>query len=120
MAKYADIAVKGSADAAQNLVRQAFEFNGFKIQWDGNARGKAEKGSTGANILLGALATHYEIGFEISASPVGANVRLLKLGSGRSGGLLGMRKANKQFEQLTDTLASWFSQHGVLIDVKKA
>jgi len=31
-----------------------------------------------------------------------------------------MRKANKEFEKLTDTLASWFKEQGVLLDVRKA
>ena len=119
LAKYSDIMVNTGPDNIQNLVRQAFEINGFRVNWEDNSHGKAEKGSKGANILLGALATHHQIGFEISNSAQGANLRLLKIGSGASGGLLGMRSANKQFDQLTDTLASWFKQQGILIDVRK-
>ncbi len=120
MAKYADIGVKGSMDNIQTQVRQAFEVNGFKINWDGNRKGKAEKGSKGANIMLGALATHYVVDFEISGTADSGNVRLIKTGSGASGGLLGMRKANKQFDQLVDTLADWFKQQGTFVAVRKA
>ena len=30
-----------------------------------------------------------------------------------------MRSVNKQFDRLTDTLASWFKQQGLLLNVKK-
>jgi hypothetical protein len=119
LAKYADIAVKGSVENIQNLVLQAFTSNGFTIQWDGPLKGKAEKGSKGANILLGAAAQHHNVTFEIYPATQGGTLRLLKVGSGVAGGLLGMRKVNKQFDQLTDTLSSWFNQQGLLLNVKK-
>jgi hypothetical protein len=119
LAKYSDIAVRGSVENIQNLVLQAFTSNGFTIQWDGPTKGKAEKGSKGANILLGAAATHHAVSFEIYPAAEGGTLRLIKVGSGGSGGLLGMRSANKQFEKLTDTLSGWFSHQGLLLGVKK-
>jgi hypothetical protein len=119
LAKYSDIAVRGSVENIQNLVLQAFTSNGFTIRWDGPTKGKAEKGSKGANILLGAAATHHAVSFEIYSAPEGGTLRLIKVGSGGSGGLLGMRSANRQFEKLTDTLSGWFSHQGLLLDVKK-
>jgi hypothetical protein len=119
LAKYADIAVRGSVENIQNLVLQAFTSNGFTIQWDGPTKGKAEKGSKGANILLGAAAQHHAVAFEIYPATEGGTLRLLKIGSGAAGGLLGMRKVNKQFDKLTDTLCSWFNQQGLLLNVKK-
>ncbi|OLD13004.1 MAG: hypothetical protein AUI93_01870 [Crenarchaeota archaeon 13_1_40CM_3_52_10] len=119
MAKYADIAVKGSVENIQNLVLQAFTSNGFTIQWDGPTKGKADKGSKGANILLGAAAQHHSVTFEIYPATEGGTLRLMKVGSGAAGGLLGMRKVNKQFDKLTDTLSSWFNQQGLLLNVKK-
>ena len=119
MAKYSDIAVRGSVENIQNLVLQAFTSNGFTVQWDGALKGKADKGSKGANILLGAAATHHSVSFEIYPASEGGTLRLIKAGSGASGGLLGMRSANKQFEKLTDTLSGWFSQQGLLLGVKK-
>jgi len=44
---------------------------------------------------------------------------LVKTGSGASGGLLGMRKANKEFEKIVEVLASWFKNQGSLLEVKK-
>ncbi len=119
MAKYADIEVKGSVDNIRNLAQQAFASSGFEVKWEGQVKGRAEKGSKGANIALGVLAQHYSVDFEILRAAEGGTLRLVKSGSGMAGGLLGMRKANKQFDLLSDTLASWFTQQGLLIRVKK-
>src|SRR3989441_10768606 len=114
LAKYADIAVKGSVGNIQNLALQAFTSNGFTIQWDGPTKGKAERGSEGANILLGAMAQHHTVTFEIYPAIEGGTLRLVKVGSGAAGGLLGMRKVNKQFDQLTDTLSTWLDRKSVV------
>jgi len=119
LAKYADISVKGSLENIQDMVRRAFGVNGFNVNMLDASNGKAEKGSKGANVFLGAMATHHVVDFEITPSAQGGTLRLTKTGSGASGGLLGMRKANKEFEKLTDTLASWFKEQGVLLDVRK-
>jgi hypothetical protein len=119
MAKYADIAVRGSVDNIRNLAQQALTSNGFDVRWENQTKGRAEKGSKGANIALGVLAQHYAVDFEILTAGEGGTLRLTKTGSGMAGGLLGMRKVNKQFDVLSDTLASWFTQQGLLIGVKK-
>ena len=119
MAKYADIAVRGSVENIQNLVLQAFTWNGLTVQWDSALKGKADKGSKGANILLGAAAQHHAVTFEIYPATEGGTLRLLKVDSGAAGGLLGMRSVNKQFDKLTDILSSWFKQQGLLLNVKK-
>jgi hypothetical protein len=119
MAKYADISVKGSTENIRILAQQAFTSNGFDIKWDSQTKGKAEKGSKGANIALGVLAQHYAVDFEILPAVEGGTLRLVKTGSGMAGGLLGMRKVNKQFDLLSDTLASWFTQQGLLMGIKK-
>ena len=80
MAKYADIAVKGSVENIQNLALQAFTSNGFTIQWDGPTKGKAQKGSKGANILLGAMAQHHSVTFEIYPATEGGTLRLINGG----------------------------------------
>ncbi len=119
MAKYADLAVKGNLENIRNLTQQAFVANGFEVKWESQVKGRAESGSKGANIMLGALATHHVVDFEIYQAQEGGTLRLIKSGSGASGGLLGMRSANKKFDQLSDTLAAWFTQQGVLIGVRK-
>ena len=113
--KYTDIQVKGAVENVQNLVQHAFGANGFKVQWDGPTKGKAEKGSKGANLMLGALSQYYGVDFEIAPSPNGAVLRLVKSNTGWAGGYLGARKVEKQFQQLGDTLAAWFQHQGVLL-----
>ena len=119
MAKYADLVVKGSVDNVKNLAQQAFATNGFSVNWLSPMSGRAEKGSRSANIALGVLAQHYAVDFQISPAAEGGTLRLIKSGSGMAGGLLGMRKVNKQFDLLSDTLSSWFKQQGFLLSLKK-
>lgn len=120
MAKYADITVKGSIDNIRNLTQQAFAANGFNVNWESPSRGKAEKGSKAANIMFGGVAQHHAVGIEILPATDGGTLRIATLGRpGLSGGLLGARKVNKQFEQLSDTLVSWFNQQGLLLSFKK-
>src|SRR2546425_7651403 len=112
--KYTDIQVKGSVENVQNLVQHAFGANGFQIKWDGPTKGKAEKGSKGANLMLGALSQYYGVDFEIAPNPNGALLRLVKSNTGWAGGYLDDRKEVKQFRQLRDTLAGWFQPQGGL------
>jgi hypothetical protein len=120
MAKYADITVKGSIENIRNLTQQAFAANGFNVNWETQSKGKAEKGSKGANILFGGVAQHHAVRIEMLPAPEGGTLRLATLGRpGLSGGWLGARKVSKQFDQLSDTLVSWFNQQGILLGVKK-
>jgi len=118
MAKYADIAFKGSVDNIRNLTQQAFAFNGFQISWENQLK-TGPKGKQRSKHSSRVLAQHYAVDFEIFASDQGGTLRLVKSGSGMAGGLLGMRKVNKQFDLLSDTLASWFTHQGLLIGVRK-
>lgn len=119
MTDYTDFAVKGSVDNVQNLVTQAFAASGFRVTWSSSTQGRAEKGSKGMNIALGALAQHYVIDFEIFPNPEGAALRLYQTVSGWWGGMWGRMKVKNQWKQLMDTLASWFQQQGVLIGVRQ-
>ena len=56
MTSCSDIAVKAPVANVQNLVQQAFAANGFAVKWENPTKGMAEKGSKGANLMLGALA----------------------------------------------------------------
>ncbi len=116
---YADISVKASVENVQNLVQHAFVANGFDVKWENATRGKAEKGSKGANLMLGALAQYYGIDFEIFPQPEVATLRLHKSNSGWAGGYLGARKVEKQFDALSETMAAWFRQQGALLGVQK-
>ena len=119
MTQYADIAVKAPVANVQNLVQHAFSASGFEVRWESATKGKAEKGSKGANIMLGALAQYYGIDFEIYPAENAATLRLLKANTGWAGGYLGARKVEKQFDQLSNTIATWFGQQGVLLGIQK-
>lgn len=112
---YYDLYVKGSVENVQQIVHNAFQANGFAVNWAGPTKGKAEKGSKGANLMLGALAQYYGVEFEIAPNPNGAALRLLKSNSGWAGGYLGARKVEKQFLALGDQLAAWFQSQGVFL-----
>ena len=119
MVAYADIAVKGSVQNVQNLAQTAFAANGFTVKWQSPTKGKAEKGSKGLNIAFGALAQYYGVDFEIYPAQEAAVLRLHKSNSGLAGGVWGLMKVNKQFDELSDTIAAWFQQQGVLQGVQK-
>jgi hypothetical protein len=52
LVKYADISFKASPSEIQAIVQQAFGIGGFQVQMVAASAGRAEKGSTGANVLL--------------------------------------------------------------------
>src|SRR2546425_3122989 len=110
--KYTDIQVKGAVENVQNLVQHAFGANGFQVQWDGPTKGKAEKGSKGANLMLGALSQYYGVDFEIAPNPNGAVLRLVKSNTGWAGGYPRAPKGEKQLQQLRGTMAAWVPQQG--------
>jgi hypothetical protein len=116
---YSDITVKAPVANVQNLVQQAFVANGFGVKWENPTKGLAEKGSKGANIMLGVLAQYYGIQFEIHPQGEASTLRLHKENTGWVGGYFGARKVEKQFDQVSDTLASWFNQQGILQGVRK-
>jgi hypothetical protein len=111
--------VKGSVDNVQNLAQTAFAANEFTVKWEGPTKGKAEKGSKGMNFALGALAQYYAVDFEIFPSQDAAVLRLHKANTGLAGGIWGVMKVSKQFNELADTIAAWFQQQGVLQGVQK-
>ncbi len=118
MTNYADIAVVGSVQNVQNLVQTAFTANKFSVNWASAVKGKAEKGSRGANLALGALAQYYAVDFEIYPGGQGATLRLYQANSGWAGGMIGAHRVKKQFDELYATLTTWFQTQGVLAGAK--
>ena len=120
MTNYADIAVRGSVENVQQLVQTAFVSNKFAVSWASAVKGRAEKGSKGLNLALGALAQYYAIDFEIYPGADNAVLRLYQANSGWAGGAIGAHRVKKQFEELHNQLVSWFQQQGVLAGSVKA
>jgi len=119
MTLYTDILVRSPPESVQNYVQQAFVANEYRITWDGPQQGRAEKGSRGANIALGAFAQYYAIDFRLGPGPGGTTLRLLQSNSGAVGGLLGMDRVKKQFQALSRSIATWFQQGGILLGVNE-
>lgn len=117
---YADIAVRGSVENVQQLVQSAFVANQFSVSWASAVKGKAEKGSKGLNLALGALAQYYGIDFEIYPGQGTAVLRLYQANTGWAGGMIGAHRVKKQFEELHNLLVTWFQQQGVLAGTVKA
>ncbi len=118
MTNYADIAVVGSVQNVQNLVQAAFAAHKFRVGWASATKGKAEKGSRGANLALGALAQYYAVDFEIYPGGQGATLRLFQANSGWAGGAIGAHRVRKQFDELYGLLTTWFRSQGVLAGAK--
>src|SRR2546429_7451627 len=97
--KYTDIQVKGAVENVQNLVQHAFGANGFKVHWDGPTKGKAEKSSKGANLMLGALSQYYGVDFQIATNPNGPVLPLVESNTGSAGGDLGAPDEEEQVHQ---------------------
>ena len=112
MVDYADIAVRAPVNTLQQVVQNAFASQGFKVEWGGALKGKAEKGSKAANFIGGSLAQYYAVEFEIYQGTDKHTLRLHKANTGLMGGLWGMHKVEKQFNRLVDTISSWLSQQG--------
>ena len=114
MTNYADIAVVGSVQNVQNLVGAAFTANKFRVNWQSATKGKAEKGSRGANLALGAFVQYYAVDFEIYPASQGATLRLFQANSGWVGGAIGAHRVKKQFDELDGLLTTWFQGQGGL------
>ncbi len=114
MVKYTDIFVRGLIENVKETVQQVFHQNGFEVQWSGEYDGKATRGSKGMHIAFGGLAQSHEIDFKISTAPdKTVTVRLIKSKSGWTGGLLGKRKVEKQYEKIVKMLSDHFSSKGI-------
>jgi hypothetical protein len=110
---YTDIFVASPPENIQNMLQHVFYQNQFTIQWQSHAVGKAQRGSKGANIALGALSQYYEIDFQIMSLPDKSfAVRLFKSNTGLWGGLWGAMKVSKQYDEVVNMLTHYFSAQG--------
>ena len=111
--KYTDLMVAGSVDYAQQMLSHVFVQNGFQIQWQGPLAGKATKGSKGMHFAMGAFAQYYELDFEIvDLRNNTVAVRVIRATTGMMGGIIGVAKVRKQFEEVINMLTVYFQQQG--------
>jgi len=114
MVEYTDIFVSGKRESVKETITQVFQQNGFNVEWSSEYEGKAKRGSTAMNIAFGAMAQAHEIGFQILTAPdETVTVRVTKSKSGWTGGLLGRRQVQKQYEKIVEMLSDNFSSKGI-------
>ena len=111
--KYTDLMVAGSVEYVQQMLSHVFVQNGFQIQWRGPLAGKAVKGSKGMHFAMGAFAQYYELDFEIvDMYNNSVAIRVIKATTGMMGGVIGVVKVKKQFEEVITMLTVYFQQQG--------
>ncbi|HEU0132798.1 MAG TPA: hypothetical protein VFQ85_17600 [Mycobacteriales bacterium] len=118
---YVDIAVRLEPQAARERAVQELEARKFRLAWQDEWYGVAEKGSKGLSLVLGALAQYFKVGIRVMGGADGVTVvRFEKLASGWMSGWIGAIRANNQVKSLRDDVARAFEQQGVLVGVSEA
>lgn len=116
--KFAEFHLDGDAARAKATVAQALEARKFKLAWNSDWAGTAERGNKIANAILGAMAQYFKVGVSVMTAPEGYGiVRIEKSSSGWMGGAIGARRTTKNFEGLKGDLEATFAGAGVLRSV---
>lgn len=118
--KYVDVAVRLDAQAARDRAAQELAARKFKVAWQDEWYGLAERGNKVANIFLGALAQYFKFGVRVMGAEGDVTVvRFEKLSSGMAGGLIGMSRTENQLKGLRDDFARAFDSAGLLSGVSE-
>jgi hypothetical protein len=118
--KYVDVAVRLDAAAAKDRAAQELASRKFRMTWNDEWYGVAEKGNKVASIFLGALAQYFKVGIRIMAGDGDVTVvRFEKLASGWMAGWIGAIRADRQLKELRDDFASAFDAAGLLAGVSE-
>jgi len=106
---------------ARDVVYTTLQNQGFTIEVTGDWSARAERGSQGASILLGAFSgksgRHLILDIA-STSEASGNVviALTAATSGMSGGLIGMSQAKKAYKETYDAVGTALQAAGVLVN----
>lgn len=116
---FVDLVINGDPARARATVGQELVSRGFRITWSDEWTGLAERGSVGANVVLGAAAQYFKVGLRVmsGAYPGQAIVRIEELSSGWMGGAIGAHRTATNFQRLRDDLWRTFYDAGVLVGV---
>ncbi len=111
--------VGGDPAMARNTVYAALESQGFTMTHIDDWSADAERGSSGASVLLGAFAgkkgRHVKLRVSCQSSPEGTVITLMQGTSGVSGGLIGMNQASSLYSDIYNAVGLTFQNAGVLI-----
>jgi len=93
---------------------------GFTVTQSGDWSARAERGSKGASIALGAFAgkagRHVILDVAFQTTPEGhLAANFSQQTSGMSGGLIGMNQANKIYKEIYDSVGTTLQNAGVLV-----
>lgn len=111
-----DMVLGGDPGAHRHSLDQLLRANGWTTNWTSEWSGLATKGSKVMNVLFGAFAQYHEMQFQFSTNPDGStNLHVFRVGDGCVGGLLGMHKAKKTFEQSATMIEQHYASHEALL-----
>ena len=113
--KYIDFVVSGDPQTARATVERALGDRKFRITWQDDWSGVAERGSKFANFMVGAFAQYFKVGVQLmSAGPGETTVRIERQSSGMMGGAIGASRVRNNMASLHDELDATFRAAGVL------
>jgi len=105
---------------ARNTVYSTLESQGFTLTQFDDWSARAERGSKGASVALGAFAgkegRHVILDIVCQAAPEGGlAITLTQATSGMSGGLIGMKQAKSLYSDIYNSVGTAFQNAGVLL-----
>lgn len=111
-----DMVLAGDPAGHRHSLDQLLRGNGWTTQWSSEWSGMATKGNKVMNVLFGAFAQYHEMQFQFSSNPDGTtNLHVYRMGEGCAGGLIGMHKARKTFEQSATMIEQHYASHEALL-----
>ena len=118
--KYVDVAVRLDPTAAKDRATQDLQGRKYRLTWENEWYGVAEKGNKWVAMVAGAFAQYFKVGVRVMAGQDGVTVvRFEKLASGVMGGVIGMRRAETQMRKVRDDFAGAADQAGLLAGVSE-
>jgi hypothetical protein len=118
--KYVDFRVTGDPAMARATAERALTERKFKVSWQDEWSGTAERGNKVANVLAGALAQYFKVGVKLmSDSPEESTVRIERQSSGWTGGAIGASRTSRNMSNLKTELEATFGAAGVLVGVSE-
>ena len=111
--------VSGDPVAARNTVYNVLINQGFTLKYLDEWSAKAQRGSSGVSVALGALAgtsgRHIKLNITCQSAPDGFVITLAQGTSGISGGVIGMAQAERLYTDVYNTVGTAFQNAGILI-----
>ena len=113
-----NLVLQGDADKLRDSLFAAIQQQRWALHYDDPTgwSGKATKGNQLMNLLFGAFAQYHEVRYSFTTNPDGTVLlRLYRVGSGCMGGLWGMHKVKKSFEQTSQMVQQHFAASGATV-----